>query len=310
MWQFIKDLFLILGELATFGGLVRLEDARESYNANYEEYRKIHAKIELISNENSRLLSEIGEKTESAFRALKKAEGALRQDYRVRERGAPNFGNEDAKSAVERIDKLSDRYSSAATATLGTATGGAVAAGSWALVSIAGTASTGAAISTISGVAASNATLAWFGGGALAAGGAGMAGGMVVLSGLLLLPIVLIWGVSIHKKAKKLEAGAKEIAELLPSLPRELERMELYNKTIKANHLLICDACESLVEAIRYVVRQVHRWGWFSVAFRSIRSRLWGAYYTEEELDLLDKLTEQITAFLDLFDRGVQGVSK
>lgn len=44
------------------------------------------------------------------------------------------------------------------------------------------TASTGTAISSLSGVAATNAVLAWLGGGAISAGGAGMAGGALVLS--------------------------------------------------------------------------------------------------------------------------------
>ena len=43
-------------------------------------------------------------------------------------------------------------------------------------------ASTGAAISTLSGAAASNAVLAWLGGGAIAAGGGGMAAGATVLA--------------------------------------------------------------------------------------------------------------------------------
>lgn len=46
------------------------------------------------------------------------------------------------------------------------------------------TASTGTAISTLSGAAASNAALAWLGGGSLAAGGGGMAAGAAVLSGI------------------------------------------------------------------------------------------------------------------------------
>ncbi|NLY28965.1 MAG: hypothetical protein GX049_15700 [Alcaligenaceae bacterium] len=45
-----------------------------------------------------------------------------------------------------------------------------------------GTASTGAAISGLSGAAASKAALAWLGGGALAKGGAGMAGGKALLA--------------------------------------------------------------------------------------------------------------------------------
>ena len=49
------------------------------------------------------------------------------------------------------------------------------------LVASLGTASTGTAISTLSGAAATKATLAWLGGGAIAAGGLGIAGGAVVL---------------------------------------------------------------------------------------------------------------------------------
>ena len=52
-----------------------------------------------------------------------------------------------------------------------------------ATVSTFAVASTGTAISSLSGIAASNATLAWLGGGSIAAGGFGMTGGLVVLLG-------------------------------------------------------------------------------------------------------------------------------
>jgi hypothetical protein len=54
-----------------------------------------------------------------------------------------------------------------------------------------GTASTGAAISGLSGAAATNAALAWLGGGALAAGGGGMSAG----SALLALAGPIGWGI-------------------------------------------------------------------------------------------------------------------
>lgn len=54
-----------------------------------------------------------------------------------------------------------------------------------------GTASTGAAISGLSGVAATNAALAWLGGGAIAAGGGGMSAG----SALLALAGPIGWGI-------------------------------------------------------------------------------------------------------------------
>jgi hypothetical protein len=73
---------------------------------------------------------------------------------------------------------------------IGTAAGGIATAGLMAFATAVGTASTGTAIASLSGIAAHNAALAWLGGGALSAGGAGVAGGAMVLSGGALLAVV------------------------------------------------------------------------------------------------------------------------
>lgn len=62
-------------------------------------------------------------------------------------------------------------------------------------------ASTGTAISSLSGVAATNATLAWLGGGSLASGGMGMAGGALALNALAAGPGLLIAGWYMGSKA-------------------------------------------------------------------------------------------------------------
>ncbi len=84
------------------------------------------------------------------------------------------------------------------------------------------TASTGTAIASLSGAAATNATLAFFGGGSLAAGGLGMAGGTMVLGGLVAGPALMVMGlISGAKSQEKLEnalankAQADEICESL-----------------------------------------------------------------------------------------------
>lgn len=64
-------------------------------------------------------------------------------------------------------------------------------------------ASTGTAISSLSGAAGVNATLAWFGGGAIAAGGLGMAGGTLILGGLISGPMLLAAGGVMEAKANK-----------------------------------------------------------------------------------------------------------
>lgn len=75
-------------------------------------------------------------------------------------------------------------------------------------------ASTGTAISTLSGVAATNATMAWFGGGALSAGGLGMAGGVYVLGGLIAGPVLAVGGMVFSAKAKgKLATAKSNLAE-------------------------------------------------------------------------------------------------
>lgn len=74
----------------------------------------------------------------------------------------------------------------------------------------AATATTGTAIAGLSGAAATNATLAWLGGGALSAGGFGMAGGMVVLGGLVAGPALAIGGAFMASKAKEALYEAEE----------------------------------------------------------------------------------------------------
>ena len=103
------------------------------------------------------------------------------------------------------------------------AVGGALTAlGAYGAATTFASASTGTAIAALSGAAASNATLAFFGGGSLAAGGLGVAGGMAVLGGLVAGPALMVMGMITRAKSQeKLEnalsnkAQADEIVESL-----------------------------------------------------------------------------------------------
>ena len=74
-----------------------------------------------------------------------------------------------------------------------------------------GTASTGTAIATLSGVAKTNALLAWFGGGAKAAGGLGMAAGGVVLAGIVVAPLIGVAALIANAKGKERLAEANKV---------------------------------------------------------------------------------------------------
>ena len=101
-----------------------------------------------------------------------------------------------------------------ATSLLGGLAGGAMggALTAFGAYSAAGTfaiASTGTAISSLSGAAATNATLAFFGGGSLATGGLGIAGGTAVLGGLVAGPALAIMGLIVGAKASKAKDEAR-----------------------------------------------------------------------------------------------------
>lgn len=123
----------------------------------------------------------------------------------------------------EELTELAEFSSSLVQGGITGAAGGALAAfGAYSAATAFATASTGTAIATLSGAAATNATLAFFGGGSLAAGGLGMAGGTAVLGGLVAGPALLVMGIITKAKAGKSlqeayenEAKANEICEEL-----------------------------------------------------------------------------------------------
>ena len=131
----------------------------------------------------------------------------------------------DQKSFTE-LKELGNFASSVAGGAVAGAAGGALTAfGAYSAAMSLGAASTGTAISTLSGAAATNATLAFFGGGSLATGGLGMAGGMAVLGGLVAGPALTVMGLIVGAKANESlnnalanKAEADEIAESLELL--------------------------------------------------------------------------------------------
>lgn len=152
----------------------------------------------------------------------------------------PNFKGEDVKQASVGASVLVGGLGGAA---LGTAGYFAASGATTAAVMALGTASTGTAISTLSGVAATNATLAALGGVSLAAGGGGMALGASVLGaatlgvGLLVGGIIFsLTGSSISGKADKaweqMIDNEKKINKICNYLWNLKKTAEQYNVTL------------------------------------------------------------------------------
>lgn len=117
----------------------------------------------------------------------------------------------------------------------GAGAGALVAVASYGGVAMFATASTGTAIAGLSGAAATNATLAWLGGGSLAAGGFGMAGGTMVLGGIVLAPALFIGG---HVMAARAEAQLEQARAYRGRADLEIAKMAVAVEALHAiNHI-------------------------------------------------------------------------
>lgn len=113
-------------------------------------------------------------------------------------------------------------------AAVGTAGGFAAAGATTAAVMALGTASTGTAIASLSGVAATNAALAALGGGAIAAGGGGIALGSAILGGATLGVGLLVGGIIFNITGSSLSNKADEAWSQMKKAEGEIDKICLY----------------------------------------------------------------------------------
>jgi hypothetical protein len=150
----------------------------------------------------------------------------------------------------EAIDVLKTLAASGA----GGATAGFVAYGA---VGALGVASTGTAISSIGGIAAYNATMAWLGGGALSAGGLGMAGGIWVLGSIVTGPVLAIGGMVLSAKSKEALAKAKAHAAEAAKAIEQMKTVEAATSLIQTRAEQIFQTLHGLWEELRQTLPQL-----------------------------------------------------
>ena len=139
-----------------------------------------------------------------------------------------------------------------------------------------GTASTGTALSALSGAALENALLAWFGGGSLAAGGLGVAGGAFVLGGIVAGPAICIAGFTLNKQAEKALTEAKEYEK---EVQKAIAQMTVFEKNLKIVEQKVEEELQVLPRLRGYFLREMELTEkYFNLArseimFRSLRKK-------------------------------------
>lgn len=134
----------------------------------------------------------------------------------------PQYDGEELKKASVGANTLLGGLGGAAA---GTAGGFAASGAATAVVMALGTASTGVPIASLSGAAATNATLAALGGGSLAAGGGGMALGTTVLGAATLGVGLLIGGVIFGITGGKISSDAKKAQKEIEKKTQQTEEI-------------------------------------------------------------------------------------
>lgn len=126
-------------------------------------------------------------------------------------------------------------------------------------------ASTGTAISALSGAAATNATLAAIGGGAISAGGLGMAGGTAILGAAVAAPVLAIagWAYANHgeaalENAKKARREAYSAIDKLVLAIASLAQTEIYALKIRSSITNIYSEFQKYFNQLKAIDRRIN----------------------------------------------------
>ncbi|WP_271398738.1 hypothetical protein [Salinicoccus roseus] len=218
-------------------GAKKLKEANERVEKSRLDYEKERKTLETIDKKTLYSLKKLGKlKLETiqdfelfalAFEQIKN-----RPSFETKTEELPHI----PKVPLKKVEKLQV----ASTEILGTAL---AAGGSGALIGFAayggimslGVASTGTAIGSLSGAAATKATLAALGGGSIAAGGGGIALGQLVLGVAVAAPIIAISGgfalykgQDYEKKSHEIQNEVKDVLKLIAIAVEYLKELRSY----------------------------------------------------------------------------------
>ena len=221
------------GIASSIHGGVKMKKANDTMKMAEKKQKRVIVNLEKRNRETAAMMDRIGEQELSILQSfgeftdlIEKIQG--RPVFKIYQKEGiklPKYQGEELKKISTGAGVLIGGLGGAA---IGTAGGFAAAGATTSAVMALGTASTGTAIASLSGVAATNATLAALGGGAIAAGGGGMALGTAVLGGTTLGIGLLVGGVIFNVTGSKLSDKADEAYQQAKKIEMESNKIISY----------------------------------------------------------------------------------
>lgn len=221
---------------AVHGG-VKMKQANDTMKDAQSKHEENIKHFEAENKKTAAAMDELGKKELEILSSFKRFSAIFERiqnkpefkSYKKDNVEIPSYDAEELKKAYVGAGVLLGGLGGAA---LGTAGGFAAAGATTAAVMALGTASTGTAIASLSGVAATNATLAALGGGAIAAGGGGMALGSTILGATTLGVGLLIGGVIFSIAGSTISGKADKAVEQMKQAQKEISFICTYLKDL------------------------------------------------------------------------------
>ena len=255
-------------------GAVKMKDANDTMKAADSRHKKNIARFEDTSEITNKAMDKLGALELEILHSFNDFSDTIEKiqnrpqfkEYSKDGVNLPKYDKEELKSVSVGAGVLLGGLGGAA---VGTAGGFAAAGATTSAVMALGTASTGTAIASLSGVAATNATLAALGGGALAAGGGGIALGTTILGATTLGVGLLVGGVIFNVTGGKLSDKADEAWAQMKKAEKTIDTACTYLNDLEnaatqytGSITAVYDKYKDIFGYVSYTVNTLHETNW------------------------------------------------
>ncbi|HRR19369.1 MAG TPA: hypothetical protein P5332_10015 [Ignavibacteriales bacterium] len=302
-----KDFLL---NVVTLGAHGRLQDLIEEYNQLVDELKTLNRKMEIRKEEVNKVLLQVVKLKKSSYNSLKRIR-RITSKLNIKHRNIQFNGVslEQIKQGFSYAENSLKTTEIALNSVQGASAGLGTAAATYFLVGQLATASTGTAIASLSGAAATNATLAWLGGGSLATGGLGIMAGKMVLGGLFLLPAVAITALlsynSTNKKIQEVQEKIDEVSDYIYKVKQNLAYLDYLQKRSDEITVSLKKTKEVFEKEYNKIMKKLYPIPIFSRLFKSLKKLFGFNYFNEEEMKHIYQFSQIANNFAKIIDTPV-----
>ena len=272
----------IAGVGSGISGGLKMKDAKDTMDIAKRKQERAVEKFTKQNDETNKLMDELGKQELTILKSFNRFSNVIEKisgrpdmdDILKNKLKLPQYTAKELKEASIGAATLLGTLGGAA---VGTAGGYAAAGAATAAVMTFGAASTGTAISGLSGVAATNATLAAIGGGSLASGGGGMALGASILGGATLGVGLLVGGVIFNAVGGSLSEKADEAYDQASRTEKEVNNIVEYLRELTS-------AANKFKPALTIIQKEyISRLDRLDYIVNSMRKTQWDEFTSEEK---------------------------